>query len=264
MVKPKPPSSNYKDLSKHEIFSKTCIPPETPFFLRLDGWKFGKLSEAINSEKPFDKKFAECLVSSGRTLFREGFNPALVYVASDEVNILFLDAAPFRRRIEKLDSVPASLISSTFTSCLKKSFKKGKHAVAFDSRIVVASSGEKIIEYLAWRQLNAWRNHNNAYAYWVLRKIGRAPSEISKKLKGLKTQELHQLMFKHGVNLARTPQWQRRGILLYKQPFMRKSGDQIVKRWRIKEKWNLPLFTSRDGIKLIKEILELARQKRKK
>jgi hypothetical protein len=36
-----------------------------------------------------------------------------------------------------------------------------------------------------------------------------------------------------------------------------------VKRWRIKEEWDLPLFTSRDGIKLIKEILELARQKRK-
>ncbi|MEM3760185.1 MAG: tRNA(His) guanylyltransferase Thg1 family protein [Candidatus Bathyarchaeia archaeon] len=256
--------NKYKALSKHEIFSKTYIPPETPFFLRLDGWKFRKLSEAINAEKPFDKRFAKCLVSSGRTLFIEGFNPALVYVASDEINILFLNAAPFRRRIEKLDSIPASLISSAFTICLKKSFKREKPAVAFDSRIVVASSDEKIIEYLAWRQLNAWRNHNNAYAYWVLRKIGCAPSEISKKLKGLKTQELHQLMFEHGVNLARTPQWQRRGILLYKQPFMRKSGDQVVKRWRIKEEWDLPLFTSRDGIKLIKEIFKLARQKRKR
>jgi tRNA(His) 5'-end guanylyltransferase len=127
----------------------------------------------------------------------------------------------------------------------------------------VTSSDEKIIEYLAWRQMNAWRNHNNAYAYWVLRKIGYAPSEISKKLKGLKTEELHQLMFEHDINLSRTPLWQRRGILLYKQPFMRKIDDQFVKRWRIKEEWDLPLFTSRDGIKLIKEILELARQKRK-
>jgi len=255
-------SNKYKDLPKHEIFSKTCIPPETPFFLRLDGWKFKKLSEAIKAEKPFDREFAKCLVSSGKTLFREGFNPALVYVASDELNILFLDAAPFRRRIEKMDSVPASLISSTFALCLKKIFKKEKVA-AFDSRIVVASSDGKIMEYLAWRQMNAWRNHNNAYAYWVLRKIGYAPSEISKKLKGLKTEELHQLMFEHDINLSRTPLWQRRGILLYKQPFMRKIDDQFVKRWRIKEEWDLPLFTSRDGIKLIKEILELARQKRK-
>jgi tRNA(His) 5'-end guanylyltransferase len=254
--------NKYKDLSKHEIFSQTCIPPETPFFLRLDGWKFRKLSETIKAEKPFDKKFAKCLVSSGKTLFREGFNPALVYVVSDELNILFLDAAPFRRRIEKVDSVISSLVSSTFTLCLKNSFRKENFA-AFDSRIVVASSDEKIIEYLAWRQMNAWRNHNNTYAYWVLRKIGYAPSKISKKLKGLKTEELHQLMFEHGINLAKTPLWQRRGILLYKQPSMRKIDDQFVKRWRINEKWDLPLFTSKDGIKLIKEILELARQKRK-
>ena len=250
--------NKYRDLHKHEIFSKTCIPPETPFFLRLDGWKFKKLSETIKAEKPFDKGFAKCLVSSGKTLFSEGFNPALIYVASDELNILFLDAAPFRGRIEKVNSVLASLISSSFTLCLKK-----ERAAAFDSRVVIASNDEKIIEYLAWRQMNAWRNHNNAYAYWLLRKMEYAPSEISKKLRGLKTQELHQLMFKHGINLAKTPKWQRRGILLYKQPFMIKTDDQVVKRWRMNEKWDLPLFTSKDGIKLIKEILELARQKRK-
>jgi tRNA(His) 5'-end guanylyltransferase len=255
-------SNKYKDWPKHEIFSKMCIPPETPFFLRLDGWKFKRLSEAIKTEKPFDLKFAKCLVSSGKTIFREGFNPALIYVASDEINILFLDAAPFRRRIEKVNSVPASLISSAFTLCLKTSFRKGRFA-AFDSRIVIALNDEKIIEYLTWRQMNAWRNHNNAYAYWILRKMEYAPSEISKKLKGLKTEELHQLMFEHGINLAKTPQWQRRGILLYKQPFMRKVDDQVVERWRITEKWDLPLFTSREGIKLIREILELTRQKRK-
>ncbi|MGQ9529855.1 MAG: tRNA(His) guanylyltransferase Thg1 family protein [Candidatus Bathycorpusculaceae bacterium] len=255
-------SNKYANWLKHEIFSKTYVPPETPFFLRLDGWKFGKLSETIKAEKPFDKKFAECLVSSGEILFRKGFNPALIYVASDEINILFLDDAPFRRRMEKVESVPASLISSGFTLCLKKFFKR-EEVAAFDSRIVMASNDEKIVEYLAWRQMNAWRNHNNAYAYWVLRKNGYEPSEISKRLKGLKAEELHKLMFKQGINLAKTPQWQKRGILVYKQPFMRKTDDHVVKRWRIKEDWDLPLFTSKDGIKLIKGILELARQKRK-
>ncbi|MGQ9507297.1 MAG: tRNA(His) guanylyltransferase Thg1 family protein [Candidatus Bathycorpusculaceae bacterium] len=251
-------SNKYKHLPKHEIFSKTCIPPETPFFLRLDGWKFKRISENIKVEKPFDREFAKCLVSSGKILFKEGFNPALIYVASDELNILFLGVAPFRGRVEKVNSVLTGLISSAFTLCLKK-----EKVVAFDSRVVLALSDEKIVEYLVWRQMNAWRNHNSAYAYWVLRKMGYAPSEISKRLKGLKTEELHQLMFGHGVNLAKTPQWQRRGILLYKQPFIKKVNNQTVKRWRISEKWDLPLFTSKDGIKLIKDILQLARQKRK-
>jgi len=256
-------SNKYKNWSKHEIFSRTYIPPETPFFVRLDGWKFRKLSETLKAEKPFDKKFAKSLVSSGKILFKKGFNPALIYVASDELNVLFLNAAPFRRRIEKINSVLASLISSAFSLNLQKFFNE-KHVTAFDSRIIVASTEEKIMEYLAWRQINSWRNHNNAYAYWIFRKMGYKPAEISKKLKGLKTEELHEIMFRQGVNLAKTPQWQRRGILIYKQPFLKKAKNHPVTRWKVEEHWKLPLFTSREGVKLIQQILEWTRQKRKK
>ena len=263
MIKSDTYTDKYRNWSKHETFSKTCITPETPFFLRLDGWKFRNLSEAIKAEKPFDKIFAKCLVSSGKILFTKGFSPALVYVASDEINILFLNVAPFRGRIEKVNSVLASLVSSAFTLNLHKFFNKENVAV-FDSRIIVVSTDKKIMEYLAWRQMNNWRNHNNAYSYWVFHKMGHKPSEISKKLKGLKTEELHEIMFRQGVNLAKTQQWQRRGILIYKQPFPRKVENCFVTRWKINENWKLPLFTSGDGVKLIKQILEWTRQKRKK
>jgi len=255
--------NEYKNWPKHEIFSRTCIPPEASFFIRLDGWKFRMLSESLKAEKPFDEKFAKCLVSSGKILFKKGFNPALIYVASDELNILFLNVSPFRRRIEKINSVLASLISSVFSLNLQKFFNE-KRAIAFDSRIVIASSEEKMMEYLAWRQINAWRNHNNAYAYWIFRKMGHKPAEISKKLKGLKTEELHEIMFRQGVNLAKTPQWQRRGILINKQPCLKKAKNHLITRWKVEETWNLPLFTSREGVKLIQQILEWTRQKRKK
>jgi len=255
-------SNEYKNWPKHEIFSKSCVPPETAFFVRLDGWKFRKLSEAIKAEKPFDKKFGKCLVSSGKILFMKGFSASLVYVASDEINILFRNAAPFHGRIEKLNSVLASLASSAFTLNLQKSFVK-ENVAAFDSRIIVVSDDKKIVEYLAWRQMDTWRNHNNAYAYWFFHKMGHEPSEISKKLEGLKTEELHEIMFRQGVNLAKTPQWQRRGILIYKQLFLRKIENNVVKRWKIKENWNLPLFTSRNGAKLIKQILKWTRQNKR-
>jgi tRNA(His) 5'-end guanylyltransferase len=254
--------NNYKDWSRHEFFSQTSVPPETPFFVRLDGWKFRKLSEILKTEKPFDEKFAKCLVSAGKILFKRGFSPALIYVASDEINILFLNNAPFQGRVEKIDSILSGLISSTFTLNLKKFFKESP-VTAFDSRIIIAPNTEKIVDYLAWRQMNAWRNHNNAYAYWVFRKIGHKPSEIAKKLKGLKTEELHEVVFNQGVNLAKTPPWQRRGILAYKQPFLKKAENYYVKRWRIRENWNLPLFTSEDGVKLIQQIIEWMKEKRK-
>jgi len=244
-----------KSWAERQIFSKTSVPPETPFFIRLDGWKFKELSESFNLEKPFDEKFAGCLVSSGKAIFEKGFDPTLVYVASDELSILFFNSLPFRGRVEKLDSVMAGLISSAFTLNFKKFFKKN-NVVAFDSRIIVVVNNDKIIEYLAWRQMNTWRNHNNAYAYWVLRKLGHKPSEISKKLKGLKTEELHEMMFRHGVNLSTTLAWQRRGILIFKKPVPRKAGSQFVTRWKITENWKLPVFTSKHGVELIKQILE--------
>lgn len=253
--------NKYKNWPKNEIFSKIRIPPEKPFFVRLDGWNFRKLSETIKAEKPFDEKFAECLVSSGKILFRKGFNPALIYFASDELNILFIDAAPFRGRIEKIDSVLAGLTSTAYSLRLQKFFDE-KQVAAFDSRIVIASNTEKIIEYLSWRQMNNWRNHNNAYAHWTFQKMGYKPAEIAKKLGGLKTEELHEMMFKQGINLAKTPQWQTRGILIYKQPFLKKTKENLVERWKPNEDWNLPLFTSKDGVKLINRILEWMKRKR--
>jgi tRNA(His) 5'-end guanylyltransferase len=254
--------NSYRRLTKNEIFSKTSIPLETPFFLRLDGWKFKELSEAINAEKPFDKKFAECLVYSGRELFEKGFSPALIYVVSDELNILFTSPAPFRGRVEKIDSVISSMVSTAFALCVQKLFGKTITA-AFDSRIIIMLNEEEILEYMAWRQTNAWRNHNNAYAYWLFRKMGQTPKEIAKMLRGMKTSEIHETLFRHGINLTQTPPWQRRGILIYKETHRKITAEKQIIRWKIKENWDLPLFSKDNGAKLIQQILEWVKEKRR-
>jgi len=243
--------------SKYEVFSQLCIPPDVPFFVRLDGRRFQAVSETIGAEKPFDEKFAKCLVASAKAIFQSGFNPALAYVASDEINLLFLYVAPFRRRVEKINSILAGVASSAFSLSAPKFFEKASVA-AFDARIIV-SSLEKIAEYLAWRQGDAWRNHNNAYAYWLLRKTGHKPSEAAKTLKGLKIKDLHDLLFRHGVNLAQTPAWQRRGILIHREPYKKRVNNLVVIRRRIRENWNLPLFTSKEGKALIKKIPKWAK-----
>jgi tRNA(His) 5'-end guanylyltransferase len=242
---------------KNEIFSQLSIPPDTPFFVRLDGRRFQAVSENINAEKPFDERFAKCLVASAKAMFQSGFNPALAYIASDEINLLFRYTVPFNRRVEKINSILASIASSAFSLNVLKLFEKSSIA-AFDARIVV-SSLEKIVEYLAWRQRDAWRNHNNAYAYWLLREAGHKPSEAAKMLKGLKTKGLHDLLFRHGVNLAKTPAWQRRGILIYREPYKKQMENRAVTRKRIRENWNLPLFTTKEGHALIQQILEWAK-----
>ena len=243
--------------TEHEIFSQLQVPPDTPFFARLDGRRFQAISEKVGAEKPFDERFAKCLLASARALFESNFNPALVYVASDETNVLFLHAAPFRRRIEKVDSTLAGIASSAFSLSAAKLFKKPL-ITAFDSRIIV-SSQEKITEYLTWRQRDAWRNHNNAYAYWLFRRNGYKPSEATKKLKGLRTKDLHEILFSHGINLTQTPAWQRRGILVYKEPYQKPVKNHRATRRQIKENWDLPLFSSKEGEDLIRQILKWAK-----
>jgi len=243
--------------SKNEVFSQLCIPPDVPFFVRLDGRRFQAVSETMSTEKPFDEKFARCLVASAKAMFQSGFSPALAYVASDEINLLFLYTAPFGRRVEKINSVLAGVASSAFSLTAPKLFEKTS-IVAFDARVIV-SPLEKIVEYLAWRQRDAWRNHNNAYAYWLLRKTSHKPSEASRMLKGLKTEDIHDLLFRHGVNLAQTPSWQRRGTLIYREPYKKLVKNRAVTRRRIRENWNLPLFTSKEGEALIQEILQRAK-----
>jgi len=243
--------------SRHEVFSQLCIPPDVPFFVRLDGRRFQAVSEKICTEKPFDEKFSKCLVASAKAIFRSGFSPTLAYVVSDEINLLFLYTAPFRRRVEKINSILAGVASSAFSLSVPKLFEKTSIA-AFDARIIVFSL-EKIAEYLAWRQGDAWRNHNNAYAYWFLRKTGHKTSEASKMLKGLKTEDLHELLFRHGVNLTQTPAWQRRGILIYRKTYKKLVEKLAVTRRRIQENWNLPIFTSKEGKALIQQVLQWAK-----
>jgi len=239
---------------KDEIFSQLQIPQDTPFFVRLDGRRFKAISEKIGAEKPFDKRLAKCLTASAKAIFQNDFSPTLVYIASDEINVLFLYDAPFRRRVEKTDSVLAGVVSSTVSLNILKFFKKSLTA-SFDSRII-PSSKEKIIGYLVWRQRDAWRNHNNSYAYWIFRKMGHKPSEVAKMLRGLKSEDIHETLFRHGINLAETPPWQRRGTLIHREPYQKRVGDKQVTRWRIRENWNLPQFSSKEGQALIQKILE--------
>jgi len=246
-----------KAQTKSEVFSKLQVPPDTPFFVRLNGRRFEAVSEKLKAKKPFDKKFAKCLVASGKAIFQANLNPALLYVASDEINVLFAHAAPFSRRVEKINSVLAGIVSSAFSLNALKLFGKSL-TVAFDSRIIIVSR-EKSVEYLTWRQLDAWRNHNNAYAYWLLRKLEQRPKDAAHMLKGLKTEELHQLLFKHGVNLAKTPAWQRRGVLIYRRPYQKQFENHTVTRWRLGENWNLPVFSSAEGKASIHQVIEWAK-----
>lgn len=73
--------NEYKNWPKNEILSETCIPSETSFLVRLNRWRFQKLSETIKAEKPFEKKLARCLDGTANSLFDKGEEGKVVVTA---------------------------------------------------------------------------------------------------------------------------------------------------------------------------------------
>lgn len=250
--------TEHEYLEKLEVYSNLKT-PKKPFFIRLDGWRFHRLTKRLKLRTPFDQKFAHAIVNTAKRFFIP-FNARLGFCFSDEINLLFTDALPFDGRIEKIDSIFTGLASCYFLGEFKKEFKKEIKEVSFDCRVIPLRKSE-VIKYLDWRQAETWRNHNNAYAYWILRGKGYSPRSAQKILDSLKTGELMELAREHGVDLLKTPGWQRKGVLLYKEQYWKDGYNPItkrkirVKRYRVKEIWDPPLFYERAGKELIKKIL---------
>jgi len=214
-----------------EIYSSLKARP--PLVARADGRGFKKILEGF--KKPYDLNFARSMVGAAIGLFEDsGLAPALTFTFSDEISLIFLEA-PFSGRIEKVDSLVAGFLSGVLSLALER-------AVSVDCRVIPVCKAE-IVEYLAERQEETWRNHIFSYGFYMLVKDGLTNSRAMEQLRGLREQEIHELVFSRGVNLAKTPAWERRGVLVYRK------DDEIV------QNWDVPLFKSVEGYSLINQLI---------
>ncbi|MBI5679947.1 MAG: guanylyltransferase [Methanobacterium sp.] len=231
-------------MKEYEIFSNLKVPGGSKIILRIDGRKFSILSHHLGFKKPYDEQFRDFMIQSCLDFFKE-FSPSFIYTFSDEINIL-LSEIPFAGRIEKFDSVFASFIAGSFTKNVLNAGKSIKNPISFDSRVIPLSSA-LVIEYFKERQNEAWRNCINGYSYWTLREEY-TKEESMEILKNKKSSELHDILFKRGINLAELPSWQRRGVGIYKKEVII-QGYNPIKKENVKSKrkkllvdCNLPIF----------------------
>ncbi len=218
-----------------EIYSD--LKSRAPLVVRADGRGFRKLLEGC--KKPYDIDFARSMVAAASELFQDsGLSPALAFTFSDEISILFLEA-PFSGRVEKIDSLVAGFLSSALSLRLRR-------ALSMDCRVIPVCESE-VVEYLAERQDETWRNHVFSYGFYMLIEEGLTNTEAMEKLRGMRENEIHELVFQKGVNMAKTPAWERRGVMVY-----RKGGNVV-------EDWELPLFRSEEGQRLLEGIIKDAK-----
>ena len=239
-----------------EVYSGLRVYP--PFVVRIDGRGFRRALTSPGFEKPYDERFARAMADSTESFFNEsGLNPQFAFLFSDEIN-LFFNEIPFNGRIEKINSIIPGFISSALT--IRLNLEK---PVAFDSRIIPLGK-ENIYDYLLWRQAETWRNHVSSYGFYTLLEDGMSENEAAEHLKNQKAGNIHELVFKHGINLAETPVWQRCGILVYRETYDKSGYDPVKKtnvettRTKVVQEWNTPIFKTEDGRKLV-EMLSIKR-----
>jgi len=239
------------EMKAREIYSDLRVFP--PFAVRIDGRGF---RHALSDfKKPYDERFARAMADCVQCFFRDsGLNPLLAFTFSDEINIFFKEI-PYNYRIEKIDSIIPAFFSSALTINLEL-----KIPISFDSRVIPLGK-EDIYRYLQWRQAETWRNHVSSYGYYTLRNTGLSENEAAVQLKNMKASMIHELVFKHGINLAETPAWQRCGVLVFRETYEKKGYDPLKKtevktqRTKIIQEWNTPIFKVDEGKNLIIRLL---------
>ncbi|PWR75026.1 tRNA(His) guanylyltransferase Thg1 family protein [Methanospirillum stamsii] len=227
----------------------------SPLMVRLDGRAFHQVTKTLSFSEPFDEIFSSAMAEVTKSLLSDaGFAPVLGFTFSDEISLYFTES-PFLGRIEKIDSVLASFASSSLTIALEL-----KEPVSFDARIIPVTP-DHVLPYLSWRQQEAWRNHINGWSQKLLKDEGYTSQETASMLHAMKAADIHEFCFQRGVNLAMTPAWQRRGILVYrtvaqKDGYNPKTGKQVTAlRNIITIDRDIPLFTNPEGKNLINGLI---------
>lgn len=168
------------------------------------------MAEDLNLKKPYDENFYKVMADVCSDLFKE-FSPSFVYTFSDEISLL-LEKIPFDGRVEKINSVMASFASSSFVMHYDVDFKKPP---SFDSRVVPIGDDD-IVKYFRWRQDESWKNCVASYGIHFL-KSKYSNGEANDKINGLKSSDIHELLYQNGINLNDVETYKKRGIAVYRK-----------------------------------------------
>lgn len=231
-------------MKDYEVYSSLRVPKNSKIIIRLDGRAFHQLACDLELVKPYDKDFYNVLSKVCEDLFKE-FSPLFVYTFSDEISLLF-DKLPFEGRLEKINSVIASFAASSFVINYNREFKKPP---SFDSRVIPVQDGD-ILKYFKWRQDESWRNCVNSHGISYL-KTKYSNTEANDKIKGMKLNEIHELLFQNGINLNDIETYMKRGIGIYRknkkiEGFNKKENKyQTSYRSHVYTDWELPIFAEK-------------------
>ena len=217
-----------------------CALPGLYLVARLDGRGFTRLTKETHAfEAPFDGRMRDLMAATTHHLLDCGFRMSYGYTQSDEISLLLHPREDtFGRKLRKQLSILAGEASAQFSLLV------GSPGV-FDCRIAQLPRPQDVVDYFHWRQEDAGRNALNAHCYWLLRKQGRSVAEATSQVLGLRTAAKHDLLFAHGINFNDLPAWQKRGVGLYWEDYVKTGYNPVARQ---------PTETTRRRLKLEDEL----------
>ncbi len=192
--------------SNYENRYRIKLTRRTPVIIRLDGKAFHTLTKQC--AKPFDTAFQALMTRTTQKLCDEIQGAKCAYVQSDEISILLTDFdrlttdSWFDYNLQKMVSVSAGIASATFTTYASLIHKQA----IFDSRAFNIPK-EEVCNYFIWRQQDWVRNSLQMLAQ----------SHYShKQLQNKNHTDLHEMLYKKGVNWADLESVWKNGLFLLK------------------------------------------------
>lgn len=159
--------------SYEELSTSRQLMPNCPVYARIDGRAFHTLCKGL--KKPYSMAFIQTMQEVCKYLVGET-GAVLGYVQSDEISLGWLDysKAPFEGRIQKLESVLASMASAKFVQYIEASKSGGGlhindgmdrlwhstqiHIPSFDCRVFNVSNEAELANCFLWRENDAIKN----------------------------------------------------------------------------------------------------------
>ncbi|MEM9443942.1 MAG: tRNA(His) guanylyltransferase Thg1 family protein [Verrucomicrobiota bacterium] len=236
----------FDDLDKRMRIYETnydqTVLPKIYVVARIDGRNFTTFTkEVCDYEAPFDIRFRDAMVGTVKHLMDCGFKVVYGFTESDEISLLLhRDDNPFSRKLRKLNSILAGEASAYFTNHVGR-------IASFDCRISQLPTIPDVIDYFRWRNEDAHRNALSSHCYWALRKAGSSSKEATQKLEKKSTAQKNEILFNKGINFNELPNWQKRGVGLYWEKYLKqglnpKTGETVnSERNRITIDYELPM-----------------------
>jgi len=241
-------------LKSYEFLSTSRqLMPNCPVYARIDGRAFHTLCKGL--KKPYSMAFIDTMQEVCKYLVDET-GAVLGYVQSDEISLGWIDysKAPFEGRIQKLESVLASIASAKFVQYVEASKSSGLHVndgvnklwdrcnmhlPSFDCRVFNLPSMVELANAFIWRENDAIKNSITGMALYFF---------SHKQIQNKSGAEKIAMMKTLGFDFYRdTPSSFLRGTFFHRENYLKVLSEEEVNRIPERQRDKLQKKVLEDG-----------------